>query len=52
MPNNPKHTQVAARLPKDQADYLRRLAAQEERSLSWVVSRVLRDFIEEEMRKK
>lgn len=52
MAQSPNVVLVATRVPKDVAEYLQQLAAREERSVSWVVGRVLKLFVEEEKEAK
>lgn len=37
--------QVSARVPKEVADYLTRIASDQDRSLSWVVANALKEWV-------
>lgn len=45
-------TQVSCRIPKEISDALTQKAQEQERSLSWVVSKILQKWYEEEQKKK
>lgn len=39
--------QVSCRVPVEVADYLQKMAEEQERSLSWIVAKILRSYVEE-----
>lgn len=38
-------TQVSCRVPKETAEALARMATDQERSLSWIVSKILQNYV-------